>query len=94
MVTTHEMVVVERIEPGLEVWACPRCGRRIRLRWPPNYDKQVLVPGDEDAPHAGSSGGVRVSSVEVAPDAPRLSQVSPHESRWLRDSGIDWEASA
>ncbi|HEX4814602.1 MAG TPA: hypothetical protein VFV66_17820 [Nonomuraea sp.] len=88
MAGTHEMVMVERIESGEEVWDCPECGRRLLLRWPPDYSKQVLVPGDESVGHSGATGGVRVGAVEIAP-AP-----DERDRRWLRDSGIDWEQSA
>ncbi|MEU5991642.1 hypothetical protein ABZ806_21940 [Spirillospora sp. NPDC047418] len=42
---------VRTAESGLEEWACPSCGRRILLRWPPHYVKHVLDHGDEKACH-------------------------------------------
>ncbi|NEA25047.1 hypothetical protein [Actinomadura bangladeshensis] len=42
---------VRTAESGLEEWACPSCGRRILLRWPPHYVKHVLDHGDEEACH-------------------------------------------
>jgi len=52
---THEMRMLQADETGAEEWACPTCGRRILLRWPPGYDKRVLEPGDEEACHIGSA---------------------------------------
>ncbi|MFI0373983.1 hypothetical protein ACH35V_39500 [Actinomadura sp. 1N219] len=55
MYGTHEMRMVRIEESGLEEWACPTCGRRLLLRWPPHYEKQIVEPGDERAGHVGSS---------------------------------------
>lgn len=51
MHTTHELQMVRTAESELEEWACPACGRRILLRWPPRYVKHVLDQGDEEACH-------------------------------------------
>ncbi|TDD26079.1 hypothetical protein E1287_36705 [Actinomadura sp. KC06] len=55
MYSTHEMRMVRIEESGLEEWACPTCGRRMLLRWPPHYEKRIVEPGDERAGHVGSS---------------------------------------
>ncbi|MFI0446425.1 hypothetical protein [Actinomadura sp. 6N118] len=91
MQTTHEMIVVGTDGSGMEAWECPSCGRRLLFRWPPQYEKVVVVPGDEQAIHVGGNGGVRIGAVEVTP-APE--EVDESERSWLRESGIDWDASA
>ncbi|TMQ89974.1 hypothetical protein ETD83_37470 [Actinomadura soli] len=55
MYRTHEMRMVRIEESGREEWACPTCGRRMLLRWPPHYEKQVVEPGDARAGHIASS---------------------------------------
>ena len=57
MYRTHEMRMIRTEESGLEEWACPTCGRRMLLRWPPDYHKQIIEPGDEKACHVCSSPG-------------------------------------
>ena len=44
---THTMTLVGQVESGAEEWVCPRCGRRMLLRWPPDYQKLVLDEGDD-----------------------------------------------
>jgi hypothetical protein len=85
----HEMVLVGSVESGAEEWACPTCGRRMLLRWPPHYEKLVLDHGDSTAVHVGGKGGVQVSDVVVTP-AP-ASDVPVAERQWLRENGIDWD---
>ncbi|MDL4822003.1 hypothetical protein [Actinomadura opuntiae] len=89
MPTTHHMRMVRAEESGTEEWACPTCGRRMLLRWPPHYSKQIIDPGDERACHIGSSADLPDPGTEPAlltttgaPDrtAPR---------RWLRETGVD-----
>ncbi|WUI03219.1 hypothetical protein OHR68_15875 [Spirillospora sp. NBC_00431] len=67
MYRTHEMRMVRIEESGLEEWACPTCGRRMLLRWPPHYEKRVVEPGDERACHVGSSADASTA----VPDDPR-----------------------
>jgi len=45
-----------------EIWVCEECGKRIRL-WP---DFAVLNPGDPQARHWGSVGGLRLGMSKVA----------------------------
>src|SRR5690349_7691125 len=85
---THTMTLVGQAESGAEEWACPSCGRRMLLRWPPNYQKLVLDEGDESAVHVGGKGGLQMSSVGVV--ASSAGEVPPADLRWLRDNGIDW----
>lgn len=80
MDTTHEMRMVHADESGVEDWLCPTCGRRILLRWPPNYEKRVAEPGDENAHHFGSSADLPTLDVTTTDtQAP---------SRRLRETGI------
>lgn len=83
------MILSGRAESGAEEWICPACGRRMLLRWPPDYEKLVLEHGDESAIHVGGKGGVRVGEFKVAP-APEGDMLSA-EREWLRDNGIDWD---
>lgn len=85
MADKHEMVLSGRAETGAEEWSCPRCGRRMLLRWPPHLEKLVLEQGDTSAIHVGGKGGVRAGGITVAP-AP-----AGADWRWLRDHGIDWD---
>jgi hypothetical protein len=67
MPAAHEMTRTPAPEPGVEEWSCARCGRRLRLRRPPAFEKIVLDPGDERAAHVGGTGGVRVGPVAASP---------------------------
>jgi hypothetical protein len=49
---------------------CPLCGRRVLLRWPPNYQKIVIDEGDSTIIHDFGKGGLDISGVEVSD--PRL----------------------
>jgi hypothetical protein len=89
----HEMVLAMNQVSGAEEWLCPKCGRRLLLRWPPNYEKLVLDPGDESAVHAGGKGGARIGRVTAEPIDNREQETTDRD--WLRDHGIDWgEATA
>jgi hypothetical protein len=83
------MVLTGRAESGAEEWACPTCGRRMLLRWPPDYEKLVLEHGDDSAIHVGGKGGLRVGQAVVAPASG--ADVPSAERQWLRDNGIDWD---
>jgi len=50
---------------GAEEWACPTCGRRFLMQWPPAYKKVVLEVGDVSIAHTGGKGGLHMGSVEV-----------------------------
>jgi len=78
------MVLSGQAGPDAEEWACPRCGRRMLLRWPPQFEKLVLEPGDTTAVHVGAKGGVRAGGITAA----RLP--ADEDQRWLRENGIDW----
>jgi hypothetical protein len=66
----HAMVIVATHESGAEEWHCPTCGRRFLMRWPPAYERTVLVPGDEQAIHSGSKGDIlRMQSFDIVDSA-------------------------
>ena len=88
MADTHEMVRSGRDVSGAEEWACPRCGRRLLLRWPPRIEKLVLEQGDVTAIHVGGKGGVRASGITAAPAS------AAADRQWLREIGIDWDDTA
>lgn len=85
MAEKHEMVLSGRVAPETEEWACPRCGRRLLLRWPPNYEKVVLEQGDLTAVHVGGQGGVRAGGITATAVPVGADQ------QWLRNNGIDWD---
>ena len=82
------MILTGCLESGAEEWYCPRCGRRMQLRWPPDYERLVTEHGDASAIHVGGKGGVQVGDVTVTP----AHDVPGTDLQWLRDNGIDWEA--
>src|SRR5689334_20094557 len=81
----HEMVLETTHSSGAEEWYCPTCGRRLLLRWPPAYEKIVLVPGDEYAAHSGSKGicSVCMQPRSAAPMAPPTTSCSAPGTRGL-----------
>lgn len=83
------MILNGRAESGAEEWVCPTCGRRMLLRWPPEYEKLVLDHGDDSAIHVGGKGGVRVDGFVITPTPEGDMQGAERE--WLRDNGIDWD---
>ncbi|QKG19304.1 hypothetical protein [Actinomadura verrucosospora] len=83
MRATHTMRMIRAEASGTEEWACPICGRRMLLQWPPHYSKQILDPGDESATHIGSS--TDLPGEEPAPGTPPCD--TPR--RWLRETGVD-----
>jgi hypothetical protein len=86
---THEMILNGCAESGAEEWACPDCGRRVLLRWPPDFERLILEHGDDRAVHVGAKGGVRMTGLEVNP-SPSL-DLSSEARRWLSNNGIDWD---
>ena len=83
------MVLAGSAESGAEEWVCPSCGRRMLLRWPPDYQKLVLEHGDDTAVHVGGKGGLRVGQAVVAPAV--AADVPDAERQWLQDNGMDWD---
>lgn len=85
---THAMELVRVDATGTEEWHCPTCGRRFQMRWPPNYAKVVLEPGDELATHTGGKGGVAMGSASVLerePEQPLSTEIADLWRRLLRD---------
>jgi hypothetical protein len=78
-----------RIQGRGEEWACPTCGRRMLLRWPPDYSKIVLEPGDETVIHVSGSAGLQFSTAEPEPGPP--GELRPADRKWLYDNLIAWD---
>ena len=78
----HTMSPTGRTESHAEEWACPICGRRMLLHWPPDYSKVVLEAGDETVIHVSGSPGLQFSTAE---------DLLPADRQWLHDNGIDWD---
>lgn len=61
----HTMEIAHEYPGGAQEWICPTCGRRVLIKWPPDYQQTVLTPGDENASHCGASGGLHMGQVNV-----------------------------
>ena len=83
------MILNGHAESGEEEWVCLDCGRRLLLKWSPDFERLILEYGDDQAVHTGAKGGVRMTGLEVNPSpSPHLS----NEARqWLTNNGIDWD---
>ena len=86
---THQMILNGRAESGAEEWVCPDCGRRVLMRWPPDFERLILEHGDDGAVHVGAKGGVRMTGLEVNPSPPP--GLSSEARQWLNNNGIDWD---
>lgn len=91
MQRTHRLRMVRVAESGLEEWACPVCGRRMLLRWPPDCHKEVVDRGDEEACHVadrdpGAVEGPAESAV-ARRERPR-GGVAVASRRRLRETGV------
>ncbi|BCJ49382.1 hypothetical protein Asp14428_08570 [Actinoplanes sp. NBRC 14428] len=92
METSHEMILARRGAAGTEEWACRECGRRLMLRWEPEFERLVLEPGDERVAHAGAQGisvGGRAGEVPAGG-----TPFAEHDRHWLRAHGIEADGSA
>lgn len=89
MAERHDMVRVGRDQAGAEEWSCPRCGRRMLLKWPPpRFEVTILAEGDSSASHIGTKASVPA-------EAPSWElTMSDDELVWLRDHGIEWNDQA
>ena len=83
------MVLNGCAESGAEEWACPDCGRRVLLRWRPDFERLILEYGDDRAVHVGAKGSVRMTGLEVNPSP--SPDVSSEVRQWLSDNGIEWD---
>ena len=54
------------------------------IRRPPEFEKTVLEPGDEWAPHVGSAGGLEMTAPARRGDLPA------GDRGWLAEHGIEW----
>lgn len=90
----HEMVLEMTHASGMQGWFCPTCGRRILLVVPPNNGMVIVEPGDQYASHSGSTGGLRVASVQVAERDEELNEISEESLRpWIKaieKLDLDW----
>lgn len=84
----HEMILQGHDDSGAEEWFCPSCGRRMLMRWSPDFDTLLLEHGDTTAVHFGGKGALRLNDVVAAPEP---APVSDSETRWLDSNGIDWD---
>lgn len=85
----HEMILQGHVDSGAEEWSCPSCGRRMLMRWTPEFDTLLLEHGDDTAVHFGAKGAFRLNDVVVTPEPAPAASTS--ETQWLRSQGIDWE---
>ncbi|MDP4503220.1 hypothetical protein [Nonomuraea turcica] len=92
MQTTHEMVYTRAIDPETNEWSCPSCGRRLLIRWPPHFERLVLEPGDDTAIHTGTQGDITIDLLSAAPAPEITPDAEARDQHWLRDNGIDWDA--
>ncbi len=63
---SHEMIFERVIAHDIDELFCPICGRRIVVQWSPDFRKTVIEPGDENAIHTASKGGVSMEGQEEA----------------------------
>lgn len=90
----HEMVLEMTHPSGMQGWYCPICGRRILLRVPPTNEMVIVEPGDRYARHSGSTGGLRIGTVQVAQRNADLDEISEESLRpWIKaleDLDLNW----
>ncbi len=58
----HAMQLTHTHENGDQEWLCPECGRHTIVRWTPEFQRTVLVTGDETAIHRGGMGGLAIAA--------------------------------
>jgi hypothetical protein len=61
MPESHEMILQGHVDSGAEEWFCPSCGRRMLMRWTPEFDTLLLEHGHDTAVHFGAKGGLRLT---------------------------------
>ena len=90
----HEMVLEMSHPTGMQGWYCPICGRRILLLVPPNNEMVIVDAGDPYASHSGSTGGLRIGSVQVMERDEELDEISEESLRpWieaLENLDLNW----
>ncbi len=95
----HHMVLKANHPSGEEEWYCYACGRRLLIRWEPEFQRTVLEPGDESAAHSGGKGGLQLGPLQIdgaqapaARDEAHLSDDDPTLrpwSKWLDDADFE-----
>jgi hypothetical protein len=65
---THKMKISNIHESGAQEWLCLDCDRRILVSWTPAFKRIVLEPGDDDAVHTGSFGGIEITRAQAEKD--------------------------
>jgi hypothetical protein len=68
------MILIGYADSGAEEWLCPRCNRRMLMRWSPEFDTLLLDHGDDTAVHFGGNGGLRLDDVVVTAEPAEPSQ--------------------
>jgi hypothetical protein len=86
----HKMVLETTHSSGAEEWSCPTCGRRMTITWQP-WKKIILEPGDIQAAHSGSKGGLQLGPLQInldnmdtPPSATEPPVDDPYLDPWLR----------
>jgi hypothetical protein len=59
----HEMTLAGHAESGTEEWFCSICGRRMQMRWEPEFHTLVFEFGDDTAVHYGTRGALRLDEL-------------------------------
>lgn len=52
----HTLVLAAENPDGSQEWICPTCGRRMLIKWPPEYYRTILEEGNPFAIHTGDTG--------------------------------------
>jgi hypothetical protein len=90
----HEMVLELRHASGMQGWYCPICGRRLLLLVPPNNETVIVEPGDQYASHSGSTGGIRIGTVQVRERNDEFVEITEESLRpWIQaieSLDLDW----
>lgn len=93
----HQMQLEVTHPSGAEEWACPECGRRLLMQWPPTYRRVVLEAGDEFAIHSGSKGGLTLIASQLNDSSALADEFSQGPwAEWLEelDFGDSWGGDA
>jgi len=92
---THQMQLETTHPSGAEEWACPICGRRFIMQWPPAYSRTILESGDENVSHSGSKGEMLHLGTLGVPEGAQTADIdelflpSARDSRELLDRSPD-----
>jgi len=78
----HVMVLDNIHCADTEEWYCPTCGRRILMKWPPNYKKVILDAGDDEVIHCVGRGGLPFGASQVSQNRESLSEDIQRLIQW------------